>query len=212
MNAYPTPIDRILGAFGWSGFPDAMFYEAVHGLRFDLGGDLPMGPVRSLRAIDRARTVAEAVFEGSVQVTGVVGHYSGERRSRSAFASFMRLRDVGFNYPFGPPEKAPQAEGHVAEFGEDLCRCWHAADFSNNRAELSALLWTSVAREMRVTPKARWLDVYIVDFDRGLVLRAYDNRGMDVVATQPGLFEQVCRTFDAWLLDHDRAVMDEEFR
>lgn len=213
MNAAPTPIDRILGTFGWRGFPDALFYEAAHGLRFDLGGDLPMGPLRFLQAIDRARTVAEAVFEGSVQLTAVVGHYGGERRSRRDLASFMRLREIGFDHPFGLPDKVPQGdEGHIAEFGEDLCQYWYAADFPNNRAGLSALLWTSVAREMPITPKARWLDVYIADFDRGLVLHAYDDRGMDVVATQRGLIEPLYRSFNAWLLGHDREAIEEKFR
>lgn len=213
MNSIPSPTARIFSTFGWHGFPDAMFYEGHFGLRFDLGGNLPMGPLRFLQAIDRARTITKAAFQDSSQVTAVVSHYGGERRSRRDVASFKQLREIGFDLPFGPPDKVPQGEeGHIAEYGEDLCRYWYAVSFPNDQEPVNALLWASVVREMPITPKARWLDVHIVDFDRGLVLRVYDDRGMDVVATRPGPLEPLYRTFDAWLLDHDRAAMDASFR
>ena len=54
--------DRLRDAFGASDLPYSLFHEMQFVLRFDLGGDLPMGPLRVLRALDRARDVADLAF------------------------------------------------------------------------------------------------------------------------------------------------------
>lgn len=56
-------------------------------------------------------------------------------------------------------------------------------------------------------PVASWL----VDFDVGVSLFIYDDRGMDVRALWREALDAVYRQFDAWLLDHDRARMTAAF-
>ena len=74
------------------------------------------------------------------------------------------------------------------------------------------LLWAAVAREMPVTPKARWLtDLYLVDFSRATVLHVYDDRGMDVVAADVGRLRPLHGRFGDWLLAHDRPRADATF-
>lgn len=74
---------------------------------------------------------------------------------------------------------------------------------------IEAVLWSA----LRIWPVARTPAdcLYIVDFDRGLALWPYDDRGMDVIATSRGPLEDVYRQFGPWLLDYDRARMDAVF-
>lgn len=194
-------------------FPPALFYETAYGLRFDLGGDLSMGPLRFLQAIDRARAIVEAVFRDSREVTAIVGQYGGEKRTRRHSAAFAQLREMGFDHVFELQEKKSQGDKeYIAEFGEDLWQYVYSVDFPKSLAATNALLWAIIAQEMPIAPKARWIGrVHIADFHRGLSICVYDDRGMDVVATRPERLAELYRSFDAWLLDYDRAAMADRF-
>jgi hypothetical protein len=86
------------------------------------------------------------------------------------------------------------------------------ADFDNDPALVDAILWANIASELGVTPKAHWLPrIFISDFERRLILFAYDDRGMDVIAMAREPLQPIYDQFGDWLLDHDRARMDTHF-
>ncbi len=60
------------------------------------------------------------------------------------------------------------------------------------------------------TPKAPVVS-YFVDFDAGLLLHVYDDRGMDVHARDRKTIEPLYYEFDEWLLDYDRPRMNAIF-
>lgn len=208
------PIQMIDTAFGWRGFPRAMFYHTLYGLRFELGGELSMGPLRFMQAVDRARAVATALFSSSQTLVAFVSIYDEERTTRRHSTAIQQLKHIGFPYAFGSAAKVPQKDQeYIAEFGGDLFRHWYAAEFPNDAAAISALLWASVAREMDVRPKARRLDtIHIADLQKRLALEVYDDRGMDVVGPIGPKLSSLYRKFNPWLLDYDRAEMDAKFR
>lgn len=190
-----------------------MFYHSQFGLRFDLGGDLDMGPPRFVQALDRARTVAKALFSTSETLVAIVSIYSEKRTTRRHSAAIQQLERIGFPHPFGSATKVPQNDqDYIADFGEDSYRHWYATEFTNDETSVLALLWASIAREMDIQPKARWLDtIHIVDVQKRLALTAYDDRGMDVVGpSAPALFSLYGK-FNPWLLEYDRAAMDAKF-
>jgi len=207
------PIQTIDAAFGWRGFPDAMFYQTPFGLRFELGGDLEMGPLRFMQALDRARAVATALFSRSETLVAIVSIYGEERATRRHSTAIQQLERIGFPHPFGPPAKVPQNDQHyIADFGVDLFRHWYAAYFANDEKSVSALLWASVSREMDIRPKARWVStIHIADVQKRLALTAYDDRGMDVIGPSRPALSSLYRKFNPWLLDYDRAEMDAKF-
>jgi len=207
------PIQQIDAAFGWRGFPDAMFYEAAYGLRFELGGEIDIGPPRFLQALDRARAVAKVLFSASESLVAVVTMYGEQRNTSRRHAAFQKLRSIGFTHAFGAAERIAQNDQeHIAEFGDDLFRYWYAAAFGNDDASISALLWASVAREMDIRPNAHWIHtIHIADLKNRLALTAYDDRGMDVVGPSGPALSPLYREFNPWLLDYDRAAMDAKF-
>jgi hypothetical protein len=207
------PTERIHQAFGWAGFPDALFFEAEHALRFDLGGDIAMNPLRFLQAMDRARAVAEVFFQDSQQVSAVACYYSGERRSNSGFAALRALEKIGFDTKFGAVEKVKLDDlSYISQFGEDLCKYWQVADFNNNTQQFASLFWASISREMDIQPKARWLDsIYIVDFDRRIAVHVYDDRAMDAISAEPEILQCLFDKFKGWLYETELEVMNQKF-
>lgn len=204
---------RIKDVFGWEGFPDALFYKAEYALRFELGCELPEGPVRFLRAIDRARALSEATFSSSSKLTIVASYCDGERRTSRAAASFKKLAEMGFRAPFDVFDRVAMNDREYREaFGSDLYCYWHSADVANEQSQLSILLWACIAAEGHVAPKVRWLkDIHIVDFERGVAAHVYDERGMDIIATNKDEIQRLYHQFNDWLFDYDRAKMDAVF-
>lgn len=213
MEMSLDPIQMIDSAFGWRGFPGGMFYHSPFGLRFELGGEVEVGPLRFVQAFDRARAVANTLFSKSETLVVVVSIYGEKRTTRRHTAAFQHLERIGFLHPFGAVSKVPQNDqDYIAEFGEDLYRYWYAAQFANNETSVIPLLWASITREMDIQPKARWLDtIHIVDFQKRLALTAYDDRGMDVVGPSAHALSLLYRKFNSWLLEYDLAEMDAKF-
>jgi hypothetical protein len=208
---YPT--NRIFDVFGWNGFPDALFYETDFSLRFKLGEDLSEVPARFLQAMDRARYIANALFDRSESLTAVISYFDGERRTPRAAASFKALSKMGFKATFGPAEQTKQNNAsYIAKFGGDLCKYWHSAKFSKTPHQVNALLWASITCKMPTMPKIRHLDaIYIIDFPRGIAATLYDDRGMDVIALDRAPLQPLYEQFEEWLWNSDRPKMDRVF-
>lgn len=207
-------VETIKRVFGWDGgIPDALLYAAPWALRFALGDGLDDGPHRFLQAIDRARAVAASVFRVSTDMTIFAGFHDGERRTSRASRSFRDLATMGFKGDFSKPDRVLLGDqDYIAAFGEDMCRYWCRADIANDVAQTGILLWASVAKYGEILPKSRWLDLYIADLDRGLVLHVYDDRGMDIVGPSKDALAAHYREFNEWLLDYDRPRMDAAFQ
>ncbi len=47
----------------------------------------------------------------------------------------------------------------------------------------------------------------LVDFQRGILVHVYDDRGMDVISSDRHVLEPLYRDFQDQLLDHDRRRM-----
>jgi hypothetical protein len=206
-------LDRIEASFGMRGFPQPLFYSYENALRFDLAGDHEGVAARFVQAVVRARTVAAALFAESELLFAVVCHDSTPSWGPRVTRSWRALKRIGFAASFLNDTPVPHNDREtIRDLGEDLYSYWSIAECRNEPAEIDALLWACIARELGVAPKARWLGrIYIVDFDRGLVLHAYDDRGMDVLGMEADLVRPLYEQFGPWLLDYDRVRMDQHF-
>lgn len=188
---------------------DSAFRGSPFHLRFELGGEelrcLDAPVPRFVQALTRARVVREAVFASSRQVWAIVASLADTSNDYFAPApdSYKRLADFGFR-------ATPIAEWHAPLEPEDEDFMWKAFDVTADIASRDALLWNSIAYEMPIEPKSPVLS-YLVDWERGILLNVYDDRGMDVIATTAGPIASHYTTFDAWLLDYDRDRMRATF-
>jgi hypothetical protein len=207
--AMTTIADRLVAAFGTPLLTRLGFHELEFALRFELSDpqlSIRREPVPSfLGALDRARAIAAEAFQGRREVTALISCFGSqvygakERRAVGELGRLGRLRDLG------------AAECIAEDPDENIFRHVHAATIAAAGHDIDTLLWASAARETRIRPRARFLDVHIVDFPRRFALRVYDDRGMDVVAMDAEPLLPLYRRFGPWLLDHGRARMDATF-
>lgn len=206
-------MEQLRQAFGWDDFPQPLFYESRFALRFDLGGDHEMGITRFMQAMDRVRAVASLLFMGSENLTVAIRYY-GQRAIRPAPANIRRaLASVGFagtivSLRRMAPRDEDEAEAAPRGYKRFLC----VLEVPNRSDQILPFIWASIANEMPIGPRIYSLaGAYIMDMKRGLILYPYDDRGMDVTATSPGLLRPCYEQFNDWLLDYDRARMQRTF-
>jgi hypothetical protein len=87
---------------------------------------------------------------------------------------------------------------------------WEHRAVSLTWDQCDILLWSQVARDIGVMPQAPVLSK-LIDLQRGVVVYAYDDRGMDITAFSAEPLAELYTRFDAWLLDYDRERMAEVF-
>jgi hypothetical protein len=188
-----------------------MIYNFKYGLRFELGDQVKSIVPRFLQSIDRARAIAKAALERSDKLSCIVWQY-GEAPRAPRRKEFSVLRDLGFPGVFERPCRTFEGDAeHIRQYGVDLCRYWYESEFSNEAAMVDSLLWASVSTYGEIRPKTRWLNIYIVDFQRRIAIHIYDDRGMDVVAMEADAVRPLYNVFSEWLFDFDRARMNESF-
>ena len=181
-------------------------------LRFELGGEIfgIDAPVpRFSQAFDRARNVADEVFESTKRLFAIVAWpTTGRDFSAPGDDGFEAIAKAGFR-------STPAAEWTAPLWPEEddedrVPALWRAFDISEDRVARDVLLWCAVSLETAITPKAPVIS-YLIDFDRGISLYVYDDRGMDVTAVDRDSLLRVYRARREWLLDYDRARMIEAF-
>jgi len=101
------------------------------------------------------------------------------------------------------PEACWNGDFYPGDAGDDdTSPCEHRA-VGVTWDEADILLWNNIAQEIGVRPRAPVLSK-LVDRASGIVVNAYDDLGMDIVALAREPIEHLYRRFDTWLLDRDR--------
>ena len=204
---------KVQSVFRVPAFPDGMFYAFEVALRFELGGEifaLTKRPARRfLQAVTRAVAIADAVFLASENISLLVSHYDWQKPTAAKFrginASGLSRRD------FALWASVPQLDADdFAQSDEQVFR-HHFVYKGDARAVMRDVMWLALAKEMPISPDARWLSMYFVDFDRGICLHPYDDRGMDLVATDKAPLIPIYAAFENWLLPYDKDRMDAVF-
>jgi hypothetical protein len=206
---------RLLDRFGVDSL-DALFYGAKWGLRFELGGDWDVagGQIpRMLQAVDRARAVTEAAFAGSATVEAVINKW-GHRRPGPRNLAFKRLAGMGF-------QPTPLYQGVHRDPDDEPTdpRAYYFLAGPVGISDGATLIWDACASAIGVAPASPMLSIdgadqfrsYLVDFERGILVDVYDDRGMDVIAVDCEALRPLHVRFSDWLLDYDRARMDAMF-
>jgi hypothetical protein len=160
---------------------------------------------------DRARQLARAALM-SDRPLAIVADFAGPTwmldGDTEVTAGFELLREMGV-----ATDGAEAAwNGYVFPGGEEddeKSPCEHRA-LAVTWGEADILLWNNIAQEVGVGPRAPVLSK-LMDRERGIVVNAYDDRGMDIIALSPDPIQDLYRRFDAWLLDYDRPRMAEAF-
>lgn len=206
--------EGLLARFGIARVQGGLFHAFPHALRFDLGGEGPRR-VRLVRAERRARAIASALLGRTARIEALLtvhdyGPHSAHharrcdrRMVRALQAWDLRARPRAIETMRYPDPEEPASAWSFA-------RCAVLCLRPGNPA-IARLLRISVATDYLGGRPHAGVAVHLVDARRRVMLHAYDDRGMDVVAMHPGRLRPAYRHFNAWLLDYDRTRMDAAF-
>lgn len=164
-------------------------------------------------AYDRARALARAALPSSTLIAVIAASadpwdqpWAVERYGPKRESAFDALRDLGVS------ASEPLASWHGWLYpsleSEEAASEHRAFNVSWNEAD--GLLWSNIAREIGIRPTAPVLAV-LADFERGVSVYAYDDRGMDISAVSREEIAGLYSEFDPWLLDYDRPRMADVF-
>ncbi len=197
--------------FPFTEFPHALFYEVDHALRFELGGEnVPTSrPIKRFnQALQRACTVAEAVFKNTNDLWLLTSYYGEKSRPQRRLKpleicglspkDFVHLGAV-----------AQHDADYSAEFGCGEFRFWDAVQLID-KTQLQEVLWLTLGAELGIRPSLS-IDVYFVDFAQNLALHPYDDRGMDLAATTKSSLQSYYQAFNGWILDFNKPEIDARF-
>ncbi|WP_430383351.1 DUF3885 domain-containing protein [Yoonia maritima] len=81
----------------------------------------------------------------------------------------------------------------------------------NDKRSISDIMWLCIASEMMIEPAFHSTKAYLVDARNGLILHAYDDRGLDVVSLNKSQLSELFIKFNKWLLEYDLARMNAMF-
>jgi Domain of unknown function (DUF3885) len=193
---------------------DSAFKGSPFWLRFELGGedfgcvDAPVP--RFVQALTRARYIRDALFADSEQVWAIAASHAEPFRDFYAPVpdAFEALSKIGFNGSTSAEWRAPLSSNEHGDEDEDFV--WRAFNVTLDIRNQDALLWCSICYEMPIEPKSPVVS-HLADFERGILLHVYDDRGMDVLALEAAPLLPLYERFDAWLLDYDRERMRAAF-
>lgn len=162
---------------------------------------------------DRARELARAALSLRKPIA-VIAAYRSPHWQISGRAGQGRTSAFGLLRKMGVATTSRKAtwmshfypKAHVDEKDEP---CEHRAlPVTWDKADI--LLWNNIAQDIGIEPKAPVLSK-LADVDLGVVVDAYDDRGMDVVALSPEPIQHLHQRFNTWLLDYDRERMSKVF-
>lgn len=189
-------------SFPYSEISHNLFDATEFALRFELGGegvstDRPLK--RFIQAFERATSVADDLFYDTRRLWMLSSVYRNAKPPKKRLKPFKLcgLKKSDFQYLGAVSQKDNSDIDH--DFGE-VFRHWDAAELAN-LGQLHEVMWLALGCELGIRP-ASFADIYFVDFEKGLVLHAYDDRGMDVSAVRKEDLIALYRNRHSWLLEY----------
>ena len=94
-----------------------------------------------MRAMDRARVIADAAFATAEDLAVIVTHYSYSNRERRSTPLYKSMNDIGFEHAFcGPDWVRYNDEDNIQADGENTYLHFYLANFKKSEPAMTALL------------------------------------------------------------------------
>lgn len=182
-------------------------------MRFELGGEeldnTSQSVPRFLQALHRSSTIADRLFRTScIALVAWNGQEPNAVGIEEVENGFDALKSTGFDAAQISEWNTPLYPD--SDFDEEEVWAVRSYEISNNKAARDTILWHAIADEMPIYPSAPVV-TFLIDPINSIMLHAYDDRGMDVMADDAAKLRDAYSTFDGWLLDYDRGRMGNLF-
>jgi Domain of unknown function (DUF3885) len=178
-----------------------LFRNWPYSLRFELSGSGSYVQMFA-RALERTLAVARFVFPEGNPVDVVARFYQREAQTAGPPTGLVALADCGFELPAEHTRREHTFREREVPPGGGERRLYEYTYRFRGRigdANTLAVIRAILGGEIGIRPCAG-VSGYFVAADEGVVLHPYDDRGMDVVADDPGTLPAIGRHFRDWLL------------
>ncbi len=206
-----VPFD--LNAFLTKGFPSlsldgGLFYRWPIGIRFELAGEADSLSERLTQATDRASALYAALFETDELCVVLSQNWLDDTPTQSPryltpLFALAAAEGVGLRNPNGLMEvpAAGDSGAYVLSWVEQLSRGFKFRKIFRGIANQDHGVEPSIGGR-----------VYFLNPRTQVIMHMYDDRGLDIVATDKRSITTLYESFSTWILDYDRVRIDELFK
>jgi hypothetical protein len=186
-----------------------LFYRWPFGIRFDLGGRAKTRDGTD-RVLSRATKLFEAAFDPKDSCVIVAQGWPGddcppiELSHLSSLFEFARRRPIGIGRPHGKVEW--QDTGDLETGPSTLTWVTEPSRSFAYQEILEGIANADHARDPSIGDR-----VYFINTLTHVIAHMYDDRGMDLIATNRESLQSLYREFNEWILDYDRVAIDRMF-
>lgn len=202
--------EQIRRVFEGKAFDRPLFYSYEGGLRFKLSeGEHFIN--QFLTAHSKGLEICRYIFSDHDSIKVCLKILGCEKQA--SISSVVKQLKIAGVYPDVPREYWTEVDPELESDGESERKYWHYIVFGLPKSSLENFLWCAFASDFRsIQPNSSRCDYYLFDIDREILVFPYDDRGMDVVGNNKELLSELYQTFNHYLLDYDRQIMDVSFR
>lgn len=181
----------------------ALFYNFPGGLRFELSeGGSALDQV--LTALRKSTTICKDALGEAKFVVHMQRFVFSTR-----FSLRQSLRELDLAGIAIPADRDVWIEVNEDENWSD--GYWVNCAFEVPGSKLQNFLWCALATDFGpIRPNPHCL-IYLINPQSGILIHPYDDRGLDVICRTPSRLKRLYVEHNAWLLDYDRATMDDTF-
>lgn len=190
-----------------------LFYNWKYGLRFEIGLESlptmkdPEKGVLNLeyfqKALNRAKALFEYVFDEDDEIIIVCQRYAANRQKIKRYSfCFTAIENV----------KQKKVESYnlrnlYIEDGYDTKKeHWHriAVYLRTHEVDYEVILRRLIYTDFGACGP----EIYFINKNKNIIFNLYDDRGLDIIATQKEDLEDIYQQFNCWILEYDRKEID----
>jgi hypothetical protein len=190
----------------------ALFYSWNYGLRFDLQTGMAGTNEYFIEVVRRASTLFQTVFENRDELFFLFMDYKyRHRKIRFGNYAFKQIRNINKDeicYTKTIQRYNPNVIYNIALIKLTTDRI----NYKNVFAAIGNADFPS--RQPRLDENGMFTDkeIYFININKKLIFHMYDDRGLDIIATDKETLRPIYEKHNEWILDYDREKIDDIFR
>ena len=193
-----------------------LFYNWKYGLRFEIGleslptmKDFDKGVLNLeyfQKALNRAKALFKYVFDEDDEIIIVCQRYAKNRQKIKRYSlCFTAIENL----------KQKKVESYkfrnlYVDEHDTKKEHWHriAVHLRTDEVDYEALLRRLIYTDFG----AYGPEIYFINKNKNIIFNLYDDRGLDIIATQKADLENIYQKFNRWILEYDRKEIDRMMR
>jgi len=198
-----------------------LFYSCDIGIRFEIGPesislwkDSDRKNINSEyfeEALARALSIFNTVFDENDNLSIAYQiHSDGRRKIRKGNYLFKQIDDL--------KSKKIEISDHRDIYMDTIDfkrECWRRVTISNLTAsdvKVGNILEAMINTDFGIRKPSLPGECFFINHDKGIILNLYDDRGMDVIASNKKALDTIYKKHNSWILDYDREKIDAVFK